>query len=159
MSISKIEEKEIRIKFEDFHHKNRQFQILVKGWRYESVFFSEYLRKKVLNLESKLYKKYPCTIREYVISHMKIRDRWKWFVPEKVSTTVHKYVKILQEKWILKKNLTIHQARHSFAMRCVYSWLSQQATTQLMRHKDPKSALQYYHLNDSRLQNQYDKIK
>ena len=57
------------------------------------------------------------------------------------------------------KRLTLHMERHSFAMRCVYSWLSQQATTQLMRHKDPKITLHYYHMNDTRLLNQYDLIK
>lgn len=149
----------VRIRFEDFHHQNRQFQILVKWWRYESVFFSEWLRKKILKFESELKRRYPFTMRVYVISHIKTRDRWRWFTPEKASTTCHKYVKLLQEKWLLNKNITLHQARHSFAMRCVYSWLSQQATTQLMRHKDPKSTLQYYHLNDSRLQSQFDSIQ
>ena len=149
----------VRIRFEDFHHKNRQFQVLVKWWRYESVFFSESLRQKILDYEEQLKKTFPFTYREYVISHLKVRDRWKKFPPEKASTTLHKYVKILQDKWLIRKNITLHQARHSFAMRCVYSWLSQQATTQLMRHKDPKSTLQYYHLNDSRLLNQYDLIR
>lgn len=149
----------VRVKFEDFKNENRQFQILVKGWRYENVFFSEWLRKKVLKFEKELKKKYPYTIRTYVISHIKIRDRGRQFPPEKASMTLHKYVRILQEKWELDRDVTLHMARHSFAMRCVYSGISQQATMQLMRHKDPKSTLQYYHLNDTRLKNQYDLIK
>ena len=149
----------VRIKFEDFKNENRQFQILVKGWRYENVFFSEWLRKKVLKFEKELKKKYPYTIWTYVISHIKIRDRGRQFPPEKASMTLHKYVRILQEKGELDRDVTLHMARHSFAMRCVYSGISQQATMQLMRHKDPKSTLQYYHLNDTRLKNQYDLIK
>lgn len=148
----------VRIRFEDFHQDGRQFQVLVKWGRYENVFVSEQLKQRILNFEKELKKAYPFTLWVYVISHIKIRDRWRPFCPERASSTVHKYVNILQENWELDKNITLHQARHSFAMRCVYSWISQQATMQLMRHKDPKSTLHYYHLNDSRLQQQYDKI-
>ena len=149
----------VRIKFDDFHKENRQFQVLVKGWRYESVFFSEALRKRVLDFEKRLKDKYPFTIWTYVISHQRIRDRGIAFTPERASMTCRKYVQILKEKWLLNKDITLHQARHSFAMRCVYSGISQQATMQLMRHKDPKSTLHYYHLNETRLQQQYDRIK
>ena len=149
----------VRVKFEDFHSSNRQFQVLVKWWRYENVFFSEWLRQRVLDFENELKKKYPFTIWTYVISHIRVRDRGRGMPPEKASTICHKYVKMLQEKWLLNKNITLHQARHSFAMRCVYSGLSQQATTQLMRHKDPKVTLHYYHLNDTWLQGQFDMIK
>lgn len=148
-----------RITFDDFKKWNRQFEILVKWWRYESVFFTKYLQEKVLKFESELRKKYPHIIRKYITSNLNVRDRWRWFTPEKASATCRKYVKILQEKWLLHRDVTLHQARHSFAMRCVYSWLSQQATTQLMRHKDPKSTLHYYHLNDSRLKQQFDQIQ
>lgn len=149
----------VRVRFEDFHKNTRQFQVLVKWWRYESVFFSESLRDKILDFEKKLKQAYPFTYREYVISHLNTRDRWLPFHPNKASTTIHKYVKILQKEWKIRNNITLHQARHSFAMRCVYSWLSQQATTQLMHHRNPRSTMQYYHLNDTRLQEQYDLIQ
>lgn len=149
----------VRVRFDDFKNENRQFQILVKWGRYENVFFSESLKNKVLEFEIALKKKYPFTIWTYVISHIKVRDRWRAFTPERASMTLHKYVKILQEKWEIGNNVTLHMARHSFAMRCVFSGISQQATMQLMRHKDPKSTLQYYHLNDTRLRWQFDKIK
>lgn len=148
----------VRIKFEDFHTTGRQFQVLVKWGRYENVFFSEELRRRVLKYEDMLKRKYPFTVWTYIFSHHKIRDRGRPFAAEKASSITHKYVKILQERWELDRNITLHQARHSFAMRCVYSGISQQATMQLMRHKDPKSTLHYYHMNDSWLQEQYDKI-
>ena len=68
--------------------------------------------------------------------------------------------KKMKKDWLIAENkkMCLHQERHSFAMRCVYSWLSQQATTALMRHKDPKITLHYYHMDDTRLLNQYDLI-
>lgn len=149
----------VRIKFEDFHTDKRQFQILVKWGRYENLFFSNHLKERVLEYERKLKLRFPRIIWTYVFSHLKIRDRGRQFTPERASTITHQYVKILQEKWELDKNITLHQARHSFAMRCVYSGLSQQATMQLMRHKSWQSTLHYYHLNDTWLQEQYDMIK
>lgn len=149
----------VRIKFEDFHNDSRQFQVLVKWWRYENVFISQHLKNRILKFEQELKNKYPYTVWTYVISHIKIRDRGRVFTPERASSTIHKYVSILQEKWELNKNITLHQARHSFAMRCVYSGISHQATMQLMRHKDPKSTLHYYHLNDTWLQEQFDKVQ
>jgi integrase len=133
--------------------------VLVKWWRYENVFISQHLKNRILKFEQELKNKYPYTIWTYVISHIKIRDRGRVFTPERASSTIHKYVSILQEKWELDKNITLHQARHSFAMRCVYSGISHQATMQLMRHKDPKSTLHYYHLNDTWLQEQFDKVQ
>ena len=149
----------IRIKFEDFHTDRRQFQILVKWWRYENVFVPENLKKRILKYEEEVKQKYPTYIRTYVFSYFNTRDRWKPFKPNMASIICRKYVKILQNKWELDRIITLHQARHSFAMRCVYSGISQQATMQLMRHKDPKSTLNYYHLNDTWLQNQFDMIK
>lgn len=149
----------VRLKFEDFHQNGRQFQVLVKWGRYENVFVSEQLKNRILNFEKQLKIAYPYIVWNYVISHIKIRDRWRWFTPDMASLVVHKYVKILQDRGELNKHLTLHQTRHSFAMRCVYSGLSQQATMKLMRHKHPESTLQYYHLNDNRLQNQFDMIK
>lgn len=150
-----------RLKFEHFHTENRQFEIEVKWWRMESVFFSEHLRKKVLEYEEVVRKKYKFHDIEYLFFYMGQKEIWKHMTPKVIWITVRTYVKKLKKDWKvdMNKKLCLHQERHSFAMRCVYSGLSQQATTQLMRHKDPKITLHYYHLNDSRLKNQYDKIQ
>ena len=49
--------------------------------------------------------------------------------------------------------------RHSFATNCVLSGLSQQATTKLMRHRNPTTTLRYYHLDNKWIKSEYDKIK
>lgn len=153
-----------RLKFEHFHSPNRQFQIEVKWWRYESVFFSERLQKKVFEYEDVIRKKYRWyKDMEYLFFYMSQKqvDKWRQMSPKVLWLIVWDYVKKLKKDWLIPENkkLCLHQERHSFAMRCVYSWLSQQATTQLMRHKDPKITLHYYHLNDTRLKNQYDLIQ
>ena len=48
--------------------------------------------------------------------------------------------------------------RHAFATNCVFAGISQQATTRLMRHRDPKTTERYYHLNNDRLRGEFDKL-
>lgn len=149
-----------RLKFEHFHNENRQFQIEVKWGRYESVFYSEKLRNKVLRYEEFVRKKYKFINIEHLFFCMWQKEKWKPMTSRLLGMTVTDCVKKLKKDWRLDKNkkLSLHMMRHSFAMRCVYSGLSQQATTALMRHKDPKITLHYYHLNNKRLLNQYDMI-
>lgn len=152
----------VQLKFEDFHNENRQFKILVKWWRYESVFFSESLQKKVLKYEEIVREKYKFHENlEYLFFYMWNKQKWQHIRPASLWWIVKDYVRRLKEDWRISKDkkLCLHMERHSFAMKCVYSWLSQQATTALMRHKDPKITLHYYHLNDSWLLNQYDLIR
>jgi len=150
----------VRLKFSDFHSENRQFRVLVKWNRYESVFFSERLQKKVFEYEKMLNLKYKMIDIEYLFVCLWQKEKWKIITNDLLWRNFRKLVNRMQKDWLIPKwkKLCLHQERHSFAMRCVYSWLSQQATTQLMRHKDPKITLHYYHMNDSRLLNQYDMI-
>ena len=149
-----------RLTFKDFHSINRQFRVLVKWNRYESVFFSERLQKKVFQYESILNQKYKTIDIENIFVCLWQKEKWKIMTNDLIWIRFRRYVKKMQKDWMIPqwRNLCLHQERHSFAMRCVYSWLSQQATTQLMRHKDPKITLHYYHMNDSRLLEQYDSI-
>ena len=149
-----------RLKFEYFHNANRQFQIEVKWGRYESVFFSEWLRRRVLKYENLVKEKYRYHNPEYLFFYMWQKEIWKQMSPKVIWIIVWEYVKKLKidGKVDKKKKLCLHMERHSFAMKCVYSGLSQQATTALMRHKDPKITLHYYHMNNEWLLNQYDKI-
>ena len=150
----------VRLKFKDFHNANRQCRVLVKWNRYESVFFSEKLQKKVLAYEQLLNSKYKTIDIEYLFICLWQKEKWKRITNDLLWDKFRKLVKRMKADWMIPqwKKLSLHQERHSFAMRCVYSWLSQQATTRLMRHKDPKITLHYYHLDDSRLLDQYDSI-
>lgn len=150
----------VRLKFTDFHNTNRQFRVLVKWNRYESVFFSERLQKKVFEYENLLNQKYKHLDIEKLFVCLWQKEKWKEISSHLLWKHFLLIVKRMKKEWMIPQNkqLCLHQERHSFAMRCVYSWLSQQATTRLMRHKDPKITLHYYHLNDSRLLNQYDSI-
>ena len=150
----------VRCRFKDFHNTNRQFKILVKWNKYESVFFSEKLQKKVFEYEQLLNQKYKHLDIEKLFICLWQKEKWKEISSHLLWKHLLLIVKKMKEDWMIPKNkqLCLHQERHSFAMRCVYSWLSQQATTRLMRHSDPKITLHYYHMNDSRLLNQYDSI-
>lgn len=150
----------VRCKFKDFHNPNRQFKVLVKWNKIESVFFSERLQNKVFKYESLLNAKYPHLDIEKLFICLWQKEKWKEISSHLLWKHFLLIVKRMKKDWMIPKNkqLCLHQERHSFAMRCVYSWLSQQATTRLMRHSDPKITLHYYHMNDTRLLNQYDKI-
>lgn len=152
----------VRCKFSDFHNQNRQFKIEVKWWRYENVFFSIKLQQKVLQYEKLIRQKYRWYEDiEYLFFYMGQKNKWKKMSWQVAWIIVSNYVKRLKADGKIPKDkkLSLHMERHSFAMKCVYSGLSQQATTQLMRHKDPKITMYYYHMNDERLLNQYDMIK
>lgn len=150
----------LRCKFADFHNENRQFMLEWKGGYYDRVFFTEDLRKKVLQFEENLkeyIKNRPFEL-EYVFVGLDNKNRWKPLNPCHVNTIFRKYSNNLIEAGKITRNLHPHMERHSFATNCVYSWLSQQATTRLMRHRDPKTTENYYHMNDTRLKSEFDKI-
>lgn len=151
----------VRLRFIDFHNKNRQCRVLVKWNRYESVFYSEKLQKKVLKYENILNEKYKILDIDKIFICLGQKEKWKEISSWLLWKHYRLLVKRMEADWMIPKwkKLSLHMERHSFAMNCVYSWLSQQATTALMRHKDPKITLHYYHMNDTRLLNQYDLIR
>jgi site-specific recombinase XerD len=87
------------------------------------------------------------------------KNRWKPLACKYVNFIFNKYSAHLIEEWKIQRKLHPHMERHAFATNCVYAWLSQQATTRLMRHRDPKTTENYYHMNDTRLKSQFDMIK
>lgn len=151
----------LRCRFSHFHNENRQFQILWKGWYYDRVFFTEELRSKVLQYEEHLNKftrKRPLN-NDFLFIGLDNKNRWKPLACKYVNYIFNKYSDSLIEEWKIQRRLHPHMERHSFATNCVYAWLSQQATTRLMRHRDPKTTENYYHLNDTRLKSQFDMIR
>jgi len=151
----------VRCKFKDFHNSNRQFRIEWKWGSFWLVFFSVELQRKVLRYEQNLIRRFHKSFTYVIWPVWTYNNEDKQLNPNIAWNIVRNYVKRLKADWLLdsKKKLSLHMERHSFAMKCVKSWLSQQATTEIMRHKDPKTTLQYYHLESSRLLNQYDLIK
>ena len=151
----------VRLRFADFHNANRQCRVLVKGNRYEAVFYSKALQKKVLRYEQLLNEKYKHLDIEYLFICLGQKDKGKIMTSDLLSHKFRKLIRKMESDGLIPvgKRLCLHMERHSFAMRCVYSGLSQQATTALMRHKDPKVTLHYYHMSDAWLLNQYDLIK
>lgn len=150
----------LRCKFEHFHNENRQFQILWKGGYYDRVFFTEGLRKKVLRFEENLKeftKKRPFKM-DFLFVGLDNKNRWKQLSPKYINILFRKYSENLINDWKITRRLHPHMERHSFATNCVYAWLSQQATTRLMRHRDPKTTEWYYHMNDTWLKSQFDMI-
>jgi len=150
----------LRCKFEHFHNENRQFQILWKGGYHDRVFFTEDLRNKVLHFEESIKeftKKRPFKM-DFLFVWLDNKNRWKPLAPKYINILFRKYSEHLINEWKITRVLHPHMERHAFATNCVYAWLSQQATTRLMRHRDPKTTEWYYHMNDTWLKSQFDKI-
>ena len=150
----------LRCTFENFQSPNRQFQILGKGWSIEPTFFSEELRTQVMHYQKALkeYTKYRKLKNDFFFIGLDNKNRWKQIDPKYVNFIYTKYSEQLLTEWKIKRKLTTHMGRHSFATNCVFKGVSQQATTKLMRHKDPKTTLRYYHLNNERLRGEFDKL-
>lgn len=151
----------LRCKFEHFKNENRQFQILWKGWYYDWVFFTDDLWKKVLQYEHDLkeYTKKRPLENDFLFIGLDNKNRWNPLNAKYVNLIFKKYSEQLINAWKLQRRLHPHMERHAFATNCVYSGLSQQATTRLMRHHDPKTTENYYHMNDTWLKSQFDLIK
>lgn len=150
----------LRCTFENFQSPNRQFQILWKWGSIEPAFFSEKLRIQVMHYQKilKEYTKYKEIKNDFLFVGFDNKNRWHQLVPKYVNLIYTKYSKRLIQDWKIDRKLNPHMWRHSFATNCVFSWVSQQATTKLMRHKDPKTTLRYCHLNNERLRWEFDKL-
>jgi len=151
----------LRCTFDNFRSENRQFQILWKGWYYDRVFFPKELWERVHEYESHLkeYTKRRFMEINYLFVGLDNANRWHQLEPKYVNNVFNKYSDLLMKDWKLTRRIHPHMERHAFATNCVYAGLSQQATTRLMRHRDPKTTEWYYHMNDTRLKSQFDMIK
>lgn len=151
----------LRCTFEWFHSPNRQFNILGKWGYIDAVFFTEELRAQILRYEYAIreFTKYRPINSDFIFVWLDNKNRGKPLAPKYVNLLYAKYSEKLLAEGKIKRKLKTHMGRHSFATNCVFSWVSQQATTKLMRHRDPKTTLRYYHLDNSWLRGEFDKIK
>lgn len=150
----------LRCTFEGFSSPNRQFDILGKGGYIDAVFFTEELRQKVAYYKEKLaeFTKYRPIKSDLLFVGLDNKNRGKPLSPKYVNLLFQKYSKKLIEEWKITRPLKPHMERHAFATNCVFAGISQQATTRLMRHRDPKTTERYYHLNNNRLRGEFDKL-
>lgn len=150
----------LRCKFEYFHSPKRQFEIIWKGWYVDAVCFTEKLQKAVFEYE-KEFKKYthdrPIE-NDFIFVWLDNKNRWEVLCEKFINLIYNKYSVLLMWDGKISRNITPHMWRHSFATNCVLSWVSEQATTRLMRHRDPKTTMRYYHMNDKWLMSEYEKI-
>lgn len=151
----------LRCTFEGFNSPNRQFDILWKWGYIDAVFFTEELREQVVRYKEELmnFSKYKPIDSDFIFVGLDNRNYGRPLIPNWVNRIFSRYSKKLLEEWKITRILKPHMERHSFATNCVFSWLSQQATTKLMRHRDPKTTLRYYHLDNDRLRGEFDKLK
>ena len=150
----------LRCTFEGFEAPNRQFNILGKGGYIDAVFFTEELRQKVAYYKQKLaeFTRYRPINNDFLFIGLDNKNRGKPLTPKYVNLLFSKYSKKLMEAWKIMRPLKPHMERHAFATNCVFAGISQQATTKLMRHRDPKTTERYYHLNNDRLREEFDKL-
>lgn len=151
----------LRCTFENFHSPNRQFNILGKWWYIDPTFFTEELRDQVYRYEQAFreYTKFRWIPNDLLFVWLDNKNWGKPLCNKYVNRLYHKYSTALIKEWKIWRKITTHMWRHSFATNCVFAWVSPQATTKLMRHRDPKTTQRYYHLNNDWLRGEFDKIK
>ena len=150
----------LRCTFEGFESPNRQFDVLGKWGYIDAVFFTEELRWKVTYYKGKLaeFTKHKPIKNDLLFVGLDNKNRGRPLAPKYVNFLFQKYSKKLIEDWKITRTLKPHMERHSFATNCVFAGISQQATTKLMRHRDPKTTTRYYHLDNNRLRWEFDKL-
>lgn len=151
----------LRCTFENFHAPNRQFNILGKWGYIDATFFTEELRTLVYTYEEtlKAFTKYRKIESDLLFVWLDNKNRGKPLGVKYVNRLYHKYSIALIKEGKIWRKITTHMGRHSFATNCVFAGVSQQATTKLMRHRDPKTTQRYYHLNNDWLRREFDKLK
>lgn len=70
---------------------------------------------------------------------------------------VNQYLKAIATLAGLKKNLTFHMARHTFAVHCANKGISQEVTSKLLGHSDLKTTSIYYKITDLRIDAEMEK--
>ena len=150
----------LRCTFEGFESPNRQFDVLGKWGYIDAVFFTEELRWKVTYYKGKLaeFTKHKPIKNDLLFVGLDNKNRGRPLAPKYVNFLFQKYSKKLIEDWKITRTLKPHMERHSCATNCVFAGISQQATTKLMRHRDPKTTTRYYHLDNNRLRWEFDKL-
>jgi integrase len=146
--------------FDNFKSPTNQFEIKGKWWFINWVCFTDKIKEKVLEYEKKLIeytRKRPFKINLIFVA-LDNKNRGNKMVPNTVNSIYRKYSNILIEEWKLNRKITPHMWRHNFATKCVLSWVSQQATTRLMRHRSPVTTERYYHMDNKWLKSEFDKI-
>lgn len=150
-----------RCKFSDFKTENNQFQIKRKWGYIDPVFYGNKIKNLVLEYEKiiKIYLKGEWIVLDHDYIFFSLGNiKGRPLQPEAIAAIYRKHSLKLIEEWKLTRIIMPHMLRHSFATNCVYAGLSQQATTTLMGHRNPSTTMTYYHLNNTWLKEQYDKI-
>lgn len=148
----------LRCTFENFMQPHFQFEVLGKWWYVDGVCFNQKIRDEVLQYFETVNKIQKIKKENLIFFSLSNHNFWNKMNEKSVNLIFQKYSSKLIRDWLLQRPITPHMERHSFATNCVLSWLSQQATTKLMRHRNPTTTLRYYHLNDERIADQYSKI-
>lgn len=149
----------LRCKFEMFFSPTNQFEILGKWWYVDWVCFDNEIKLEVEEYFNELNKKNLIDKSSLMFFSLSNHNFGNKMNEKSVNLIFTKYSELLIKKWLLSRVITPHMERHSFATNCVLSGLSQQATTKLMRHRNPTTTLRYYHLDNKRVKSEYDKIK
>jgi site-specific recombinase XerD len=146
--------------FENFKSPTNQFEIKGKWWFVNWVCFTEKIKTQVLDYEKELIeftKNKPFKIN-LIFCWLNNSSRWKKLEPQSVDRIYRHYSIQLMNEGKLNRRITPHMWRHNFATKCAMNGVSQQATQRLMRHRNPATTDRYYHLNNTWLKSEFDKI-
>ncbi len=101
---------------------------------------------RVLSIPMKIIEKYQDFSEEYVL-------------PMPSYPTVRKYLKILNKKAGIKKYITFHTARHSFATLFLSENVPLESVSKMMGHSDLSTTLIYAKITNKKISNDLDKLE
>jgi len=140
----------INLKRSQIDSKTKQFSVRWKWSKIRAIFMTEKAKAALIE-----YLKTRSDDSEYLFISLSANSRWNKLSRNSVEEIVKKYKNLA---WI-KKKVTPHTLRHSFATSLLKKWADIRAVQSLLGHSSITTTQIYTHVDDKYLQSVHDLLE
>ena len=137
----------ISVKRSQIDADNKQFSVMGKWSKIRAIFMTSKAREALVD-----YLKIRSDASDYLFISLSWNSMWKPLSRNSIETIVRKYKDMA---WI-KKKVTPHTLRHSFATSLLRKWADIRAVQQLLGHASITTTQIYTHVDDRYLKEVHD---
>lgn len=138
----------INLKIEDIDSERMKIYIKNSKWAKDRIIP---LSKEILKLLRKYYKEYKPA---------KLLFPWQWW-SRYSDKSIQNIIKNASKKALIKKNVTPHTLRHSYATHLLENWVDIKFIQELLGHQNIKTTQIYTHITNislDKIENPFDKL-
>lgn len=146
------------LKFTDILHAQNEIQIIGKGDKVRTVFFTDSLKRDLFEYRemrknprqwSKRAPSSPCDDQDYIFICHSDPYYWKPLSSQSLHTTIKQYESAFKE--VFFHWFSLHSFRHWFATEAIKAGTQLAYLKELLWHSDISTTMWYIHLNNSEL--------